>query len=174
MMSVSVAESPTSTAAAPLRPPQEVMRLKSLGARYPSRLSFLRSLLRKMVREQWRVSREIFDLDAEGYGAAAYRVDTPQGVYTLVCFSEYLDPAERSDRVIAEKWDTTFALMAGAVDAQALERLRENVPKQEVGRCAPTEIVLCRANKSARLFDTVVGCLARGEQPDLEEIGRDN
>jgi hypothetical protein len=40
--------------AALMRPPQEVMRLARLGAFHPTRLSFVRTLVRRMGREAWR------------------------------------------------------------------------------------------------------------------------
>ena len=40
----------------------------------------------------------------------------------------------RSDRVIAQAWDATFALFDGEPTAQDLDRLQSNVPHQEAGR----------------------------------------
>ncbi|MCG8353935.1 MAG: hypothetical protein MI920_00040 [Kiloniellales bacterium] len=157
-----------------LRPPDEVMRLARMGSFYQSRLSFMRSLVRRMQREAWRITRDRFDLDRNGYGTAVYRVATPYGDFSLVAFSHELAPEERSDRVIAEKWDATFALAIGRPDEAAVERLRANVPRQEAGRCSAQELVLSRANKSVRLFDHVVERLAAGQQPDiaaLAEVG---
>ncbi len=160
--------------AAPLRPADEVMRLERLGSFHQTRISFMRSLLRRMAREAWRISRARFDLDDDGYGTAVYRVETPHGDFSLAAFSDALAPEERSDRVIAEKWDATFALTLGRPDTEAIERLRQNVPKQEAGRCSARELVLSRANKSVRLFETVVASLAEGRQPPrqaLAEVG---
>ena len=50
-----------------LRPPEEVMRLDRLGAAFPTRLSFMRILLRCMGSEEWRVEQKQFDLDDEGW-----------------------------------------------------------------------------------------------------------
>ena len=50
------------------------------------------------------------------------------------------------------------------------DRLAANVPRQEAGRISGQEFVLSRANRSVRLFDYVVTCLANGQQPDLREI----
>ena len=160
--------------AVPLRPADEVMRLERLGSFHQTRISFMRSLLRRMAREAWRISRARFDLDDDGYGTAVYRVETPHGDFSLVAFSDALAPAERSDRVIAEKWDATFALTLGSPDEEAIARLEQNVPKQEAGRCSARELVLSRANKSVRLFETVVASLAAGRQPPaavLAEVG---
>ncbi|MFT7586689.1 MAG: hypothetical protein ACI9EW_003127, partial [Cellvibrionaceae bacterium] len=45
------------------RPPSEVMKLSRLGAFHQTRLSFVRSLLRKVMREQWQIARTLWDLD---------------------------------------------------------------------------------------------------------------
>ncbi len=152
-------------AALALRPPETVMRLARLGSFHQTRLSFMRSLLRRAVRENWRLERERFDLDDEGIGTAVYALHTPAGSVRLVCFGHALADEERSDRVIAEKWDSTFALTTADPDEATLERLFANVPKQEAGRCSARELVLSRANKSMRLFEPVVAALAAGRQP---------
>jgi len=165
---------PEETTAAPLRPPGEVMRLSRMGAAHQTRLSFLRALLRRIARERWRFDRPVFALSGDGFGAAVYRAGMPSGVVSLVCFSTPLAPERRTDRVIAEAWDTSFALVAGEPDAAEIERLRANVPRQEAGRYGPGDLVLARANRSVRLFDAVVDALASGRQPDratIEAVG---
>lgn len=150
------------------------MRLERLGASYPTRLSFMRSLLRRMVRERWRFDRERFRLDRQGYGHAVYAAHAPNHGFRLVVFSEPLAPEDRTDRVIAEKWDVSFVLTDRPVSDSAIARLRANVPRQEAGRVGPGELVLSRANRSVRLFDHVVDRLAEGRQPDparLAEVG---
>ena len=85
-------------------------------------------------------------------------------------FSTALAAEERTDRVIAEKWDASFALIDGEVSDADLARLEQNVPRQEAGRLSAKELVLSRANKSVRLFDAVVDALAAGRQPDIRDI----
>ena len=153
-----------------LRPAAQVMRLSRMGSFHQTRISFMRSLLRRIASEQWALRRVLFELDEAGYGTVVYRITTPTGICSLVAFSHELPPEERSDRVIAEKWDATFALLLGEPNGEDIERLRANVPRQEAGRCGPTECVLSRANKSMRIFEYVVECLASGEQPLLENI----
>ncbi len=158
------------TPAPSLRPPETVMRLERIGSFHQTRLSFMRSLLRRMAREGWTGACERFDLDDRGVGVAVYRVSTPRGVIRLIGFGHELPPEERTDRVIATKWDATFALTTAAADAATIERLRAAVPLQEAGRCSPAELVLSRANKSVRLFETVVAELAAGRQPTPEAV----
>jgi len=158
----------------PLRPPAEVMRLPRMGAMHATRLSFMRTLTRRMAREGWRIACQRFDIGAEQTGEAVYTVDTPAGRYSFVVFAHDIPEEERTDRVIAERWDYTFALVLGEPDEAHLDKLRANVPLQEAGRMRPDDIVLSRGNKSTRLFAHVVEALADGRQPDpakVDEVG---
>ena len=146
------------------------MTLEQMGSRYPSRLSFSRSMLRTMVKEKWRIVKKKFDLDKNGYGTAIYEIDIKKQKYSLICFSQFLDEKDRSDRVIADKWDTAYTLHIGKISNKNLDRLKKNIPLQEAGRNSPNELVLSRANKSLRLFEKVVTCLSSGYQPDIKEI----
>ena len=146
------------------------MTLDRMGSRYPSRLSFSRSMLRTMIKENWKVSRSKFDLDKDGYGTAVYEVTTLKDTYSLICFSQFLADEDRSDRVIAEKWDTAYTLHIGKVNEESLIRLKHNIPLQEAGRNSPNELILSRANKSVRLFKKIADCLSEGLQPNIEEI----
>ena len=150
----------------------DIMTLDKMGSRYPSRLSFSRSMLRRLFFDNWKISKSKFDLDDNGYGTAVYEITINNNIYSLVCFSQHLDSADRSDRVIAEKWDTAYSLINGKLDNQELERLRKNVPLQESGRNSSKELILSRANKSVRLFEYVVDCLSNGLQPDINEINK--
>jgi hypothetical protein len=159
---------------APLRPPSLVMRLDRLGAFHQTRLSFMRALLRRLKAEQWEFERPRWDISKAGVGTAVYRARGPKRSYSLVCFAHDLDPAQRTDRVIAEAWDATFALYDGTPSVSELVRLQANVPLQEAGRFRASELTLSRANRSVRLFEHVVDALASGRQPDpvtLKSVG---
>ncbi len=153
-----------------LRSPKTVMRLERLGSLHQCRLSFMRTLLRRMKREAWVFERPVFDIDANGVGVAVYAATTPERTYSLVCFAHDLPDEQRSDRVIATAWDATFTLFDGAPTAADIERLSHNVPKQEAGRVSESELVLARANRSVRLFNYIVDSLAEGLQPDAERL----
>lgn len=156
--------------AAPLRSPDTVMRLNRLGSFHQTRLSFMRVLLRRLARDDWRLSRVSWDVNEQGEGVAVYRAAGPARTYSLVAYAHDLPPEKRTDRVIAEEWDATFALFDGDPTLADIERLRSNVPRQEAGRVSDKEIVLARANRSVRLFDHVVSCLAAGKQPRAEDL----
>jgi hypothetical protein len=153
-----------------MRPASQVMQLERLGSFHQSRLSFMRTLVRRMVAENWQISSPVFDLDEQGYGTVVYQVEAKYGTFSYVLFSHYLDPDNRNDRVIADQWDLTMALCEGTVDTEQLDFLRNNVPKQEAGRVDSRVLVLSRANRSARTFEYVVDQLAHGHQPDVDVI----
>jgi hypothetical protein len=148
------------------RAPDMVMRLARMGSFHPSRLSFMRALLRRIVREDWRFERMLWEVDAKGVGRAVYCVHAPHRSYSLVAFAHDLPEDMRSDRVIATAWDATFTLFDGVPTEQDLQRLQANVPKQEAGRISDRELTLARANRSVRLWAHVIERLALGQQPD--------
>ena len=148
------------------------MRLARMGSFHQCRLSFMRVLLRRMKSESWSFERPRFDIDVDGVGVALYTATTPDRTYTLVAFAHDLAPELRSDRVIATAWDATFTLHDGVPSSADIARLRENVPLQEAGRVTGSELTLARANRSVRLWSTVVDSLAAGMQPDAELVER--
>lgn len=155
-----------------LRNPDVVMNAERLGAMHQTRISFVRTLLRKIDREKWTLSTHLWELDAQGYGQVIYRLSTPEHVYNLVVFCNELADDERNDRVIAEKWDVTFGLVYGEISTELLDNLKSNVPLQEAGRNSNMVMVLARANKSVRVFDHIVSSLAKGQQPDLDVLAQ--
>jgi hypothetical protein len=154
----------------PMRPASTVMQLDRLGSLHQSRLSFMRTLVRRMVAENWQISAPVFDLDEQGFGKVVYQVQARYGVFSFVVFSHYLDPECRNDRVIADQWDLTMALCEGTIDSDQLSFLQNNVPKQEAGRVDSRVLVLSRANRSARTFEYVVDELSNGRQPNIDVI----
>ena len=151
-----------------LRDPNTIMKLSRLGSFHQSKLSFLRSFLDEF--KDWEYKKDLFDLDEGGFGTAIYSLKKNDRVYSLVCFANRLNDGERSDRVIATKWDAAFTLHDGVPTKQDIERLKNEVPRQEVGRLSYKELTLSRANKSVRVFDHVVDRLSNGRQPDLNLI----
>ena len=155
-----------------LRDPNIVMKLSKLGSFHQSKLSFLRSFLKEF--KDWKYSRDLFELDENGYGRAVYSFKKDNRTYSMVSFANKLKDDERSDRVIATKWDAAFVLHDGIPTKKAIARLNENVPKQEIGRLSYKELTLSRANKSVRVFNHVVDSLSNGKQPDkniLSKVG---
>ena len=152
------------------RHPSEMMRLKRLGCLHQCRLSFMRILTRRMARGNWRFTRPLFDINDKGVGRAVYTAHATERPYSLVAFAHDLPDEMRSDRVIAQAWDATFALFDGIPAPGDIDRLEQNVPFQEAGRLHESELSMSRANRSVRLWNHVTEALARGEQPDIEQI----
>ena len=155
-----------------LRQPDEMMRLDRMGSFHPMRLSFSRILLRRMATENWSIDVPVWSVDKNGYGHAVITAKSPAHTYSLVAFSHQLDDADRSDRVIAEKWDATFTLVDGIPSHDDIMEMSQTVSHQEAGRHRADQLTLSRANKSVRMFNHVVDRLSEGEQPDKTMINQ--
>ena len=153
-----------------LRDPNEVMKLSRLGSFHQSKLSFLRSFIREF--KEWDYKKNLFELDKSGYGTAVYSFSKNGRNYSLICFAQHISSNERSDRVIATKWDAAFVLHDGNPTDEDIKRLKKNVPKQEVGRVSYKELTLSRANRSIRAFNHVVDSLSSGKQPDIKLLNK--
>tara|TARA_B100001093_G_scaffold3018_1_gene3104 strand:- start:29 stop:1690 length:1662 start_codon:yes stop_codon:yes gene_type:complete len=153
-----------------LRDPNTIMKLSRLGSFHQSKLSFLRSFLNEF--KDWEYKRDLFNLDPLGHGEAVYSFKKKKRIYSLVCFANKIKDEERSDRVIATKWDAAFTLHDGIPSKKDIERLKNEVPKQEVGRLSFKELTLSRANKSLRVFNHVIEKLSEGEQPDIDLLSK--
>jgi hypothetical protein len=141
-----------------------------MGAAFPTRLSFLRTLMRSLAVENVAVTRPVWSMCAEGFGHAVYTLKLGGFDYALVAVSTNLPPEMRTDRVIATAWDTAYVLYDGIPDADEIARIVAAAPKQEAARFTERDLVLSRANKSVRLFDHVTSALRAGAQPDPEMI----
>ena len=153
-----------------MRSPEKVMRLDRMGSSFPTRLSFMRTLIRRMSKENWQFKRTLRKVDKDGYGVSVYSAITPKRTYSLIAFTQEIPADMRTDRVIAEVWDATFSLFDGVPTQEDIDYLAENTPLQEGGRYRPSELVLARANKSLRVFENIISALASGNQPDIELI----
>jgi len=153
-----------------LRDPNKIMKLSRLGSFHQSKLSFLRSFLNEF--KEWEYKKDLFNLNENGFGEAVYSFKKDKRVYSLVCFANEIKDEERSDRVIATKWDAAFTLHDGVPTKNDIDRLKNEVPKQEVGRLSYKELTLSRANKSVRIYNHVVENLSNGNQPDLNLLSK--
>ena len=153
-----------------LRDPKFLMKLSKLGSFHQSKLSFLRSFLNEF--KDWKYSRDLFQLNDKGHGRVVYSFTKNKRTYSLICFANEIKDDERSDRVIATKWDAAFTLFDGIPSKEDIDRLNNNVPKQEVGRLSYKELTLSRANKSVRVFDHVIENLSNGKQPNKDILSK--
>jgi hypothetical protein len=152
------------------RKPDVVMKPSELGTARQTRHSFSRALVRHAFRDGWQVSSRIWDFDKNGKGTAVYTINFGTEVAELVLFSHVIDEEMRNDRVIAQDWDVTVALVLGTVTDDHLVKLHENVTQQEDGRADSDSIIWGRANRSQRFFNYIVDCLAAGKQPESDNM----
>jgi hypothetical protein len=156
------------------RQPNFIMKLARMGSFFPFRLSFARIMLRNLMRNKVKIERSTWNFDADGFGHAVYSLNLSGKNISLLAFSNFLKKSLRTDRVIASAWDTSFALFDGIPTHEDISRLKKQLPLQEAGRYNKTELVLSRANKSIRMFNTITDNLSRGQQPSkklINEIG---
>lgn len=148
-----------------------VVSPETMGTSRLTRHSFARSMLRHARDQRWQVVRERWEMDSDGRGEAVYRIEAEGVLLRFVIFSTTIGDDQRSDRVIAESWDVTAALIEGDLPDERMASLRHNVPGQETGRADAESLVWTRANRSQRFFDYTVDRLAAGVQPDPEVLG---
>ena len=153
-----------------MRPAEKVMRLRRMGAAFPHRLSFLRTLTRNLAKEDVKITRTHWQISADGYGHAVYQLRLGGFDYALIAVSTDLPPDMRTDRVIATAWDTAYVLYDGVPSAAEIERVVAVAPLQEAARFTQRDLILSRANKSVRLFDHVADALRKGQQPDVDLV----
>ena len=72
----------------------DIMTLDKMGSRYPSRLSFSRSMLRRLLFDNWKISKSKFDLDEDGYGTVVYEILINNNTYSfefsaIFCIKDY-------------------------------------------------------------------------------------
>ena len=148
----------------------DTMKLKNLGSYHPSRLSFSRQLIITLIRENWIFEFQDWKINKLGKGYCVISVKNKKDVFSLIIFSHLIKDEERSDRVIADKWDFTFSLFTGIPDEKELKHLKKNVPLQENGNHLKKQLTLSRANKSTRLFNHFLENLSHGLQPEFEQV----
>ncbi|MDB2478578.1 hypothetical protein N9X34_03030 [Alphaproteobacteria bacterium] len=154
----------------PLRHPADVMKLDRLGSFHQTRLSFSRQLIDELISNNWKTEIIKWNINSIGTGNAVIKISSTQRIYSLVVFCHQINDDERSDRVIAEKWDMTFSLFLGIPSKEELDEMSKNLKIQELGRHLPKQLTLSRANKSVRVFNSVLNNLSEGKQPDKKMI----
>ena len=154
-----------------LRSPEEVMRPSVMGSARLTRFSFSRSMIRRATSNNWKATRSSIELDEYGRGRIIYRVEAEGHVFHFVAFTTTIDESQHTDRVIADAWEISAALIEGEVTQDLLDFLTEEVPKQEDSRLDSRVLVLTRGNRSVRFYEYLVDHLASGSQPNPELVG---
>lgn len=153
-----------------LRSATELMTPEALARLQPTRISFTRALVNRMIREAWRIERTEWVMDDRGNGRAQYRVRTATHTFSFVITSNEPSMEARSSRIIGGAWDMLGALIDGDATDDQVEVTRREIPKLYAGRAAPDTLVWCRANRSLRAFDFAVAALASGQQPEISPL----
>ena len=157
-----------------LREPSKVMKLDRLGSFHQTRLSFSRQLIEQLKNNKWTIKISKWDIDKNGIGNAIISSVKGANEFCLVVFCHPINDQDRSDRVIAEKWDMTFSLFNGKPTQAEINYMSKNLKIQEAGHHLPKQMTLSRANKSVRVFNSVLSSLSEGKQPSktlINDIG---
>ena len=108
-----------------IRSPNNVMTLSRLGSSFPSRLSFMRILIRRLIKGRSKLKVLSKELDWAGYGSMVLSLSLDNRTYSLIGYTQPMAPAERTDRVIATKWDACFCLFNGVPNKKQIEMLNK-------------------------------------------------
>lgn len=154
-----------------LRRPDTVMQPTNLGAARMTRFSFSRSMIRRAFLKDWDIKLLMVEFDNAGSGQIVYQIYAEGKIFHFVAFTSRLDETLHTDRVIADSWDVTAALVEGELEEDLMQLLRDEVPKQESSRLDSRVLVLTRGNRSVRFYDYLVECLAEGHQPKSKKLG---
>ena len=110
----------------PLRDPSKVMKLERLGSFHQSRLSFSRQLINEIINNKWIFNISEWNINDNGIGHAVISANSNKDIFSLVIFCHSIRDDERSDRVIADKWDMTFSLFKGAPNKKEIAHMSQN------------------------------------------------
>ena len=141
-----------------------------LSAFKASRLSFLRLVVRRMVRERWRIEPHRFELDDRGRGTVIYRLLNPGPTLYFVVYSDDLPESKRTDRIIENHYDGEALLCLDEPDQARIDYQRGQVRDFLLGRADVRTLGWTRVNRSGRVFEAVVEALTVGRQPSSDLI----
>lgn len=156
---------------AAMRPEAVVMSPEALRAVKATRLSFARTLTKRMTDERWRVDLRYLDVDAVGDGLLLYDISAANQRFTFVARSVRSDGQDRLGRFYESNYDFYGAVLEGRA---TLERAREEAGRMErhvwSGRTDLATLGWTVANRSNRFFSHVADRLVAGRQPDLSLV----
>lgn len=126
----------------------------------------------KMIKENWRIERQVFELDDRGNGQARYAISTPEGSLTFLAYLREPSGKNRTGRIIGTSWDMIGALLDGVATDEQVRETEAELPRLYEGRATSNTFVWFRSNQSLRIFRSVRQSLAHGQQPDAKELSR--
>lgn len=158
-------------ATAAMRPSGILMTPEVLRSFKASSLSFARSLVAKMLRERWSITRRCCEVAANGAGMIVYDIQADGHSMTYAVHCRGLDEVERSGRIKDNDLDFHAVLFDEVVP---LDRIRREAEEQSQkvwrGRTGNRTLGWTFANRSNRSFEHTVQALAEGRQPDLAQV----
>ena len=151
----------------------EIMTAENLGATKAYRLSFARSLIRKMTTENWKINLEELKVDAGGVGLALYKINTKNNCLRFLIFSNQVSEKERTGRLSESKFDGMAAILDGVFLEDRVELEYAEMLKRSEGQTVMDAIAWTLSTRSSRFFSHTVCALAEGKQPIFlgEDIG---
>ena len=149
---------------------EQLMTPIRLASIQPSALSGTRSLIDKMVREKWQILLDRFELNNDQSGTAVYSIKTPSNEFNFIAFSFPPKKEGRTGRIISQVWDMRCALEEGRATEESIETARSELPKLYRGRASKNTLIWGRANRSFRVFDSVLESLIKGQQPKISDL----
>lgn len=154
----------------PLRSAEEVMPLELLGTTKAYRLSFARTLVRRMVKERWQIEATLLDVDAKGIGTAIYEIRANGHQLYFLIFSDEVPEERRTGRLSETRFDGMGVLCHGPLTPEFIERQRREIIKRSNGRTDWQTLGWTLTSRSSRSYSYVVDCLASGRQPSCQVL----
>ncbi|MER6977936.1 hypothetical protein [Streptomyces carpinensis] len=154
-----------------LRDPDEVMSQAALNAMTASRLSFTRTLARRMTRNRWRIELTVCEIDADSTGFLGYEIHAEDMRLSFGVF--VYPPFPPGTQRLFRDTTTEFLgiLLEGPIDRGRLRREKQQFDEHVWrGRTDPTVLGWTVASRGTRTFDEVVDALTTGRQPDVTSL----
>jgi hypothetical protein len=137
-------------------------------------VSFASQLVKRMVGERWRITKEHFACDALGDGYGVYRIDAGGFPLTYVVRCYPWDGVEKvGRRSDGAKRDMFGAIFLGEPDEARIkeELVTFDIRDADLMRTRSDVTGWTPASRSARAFEYVVESLVAGHQPEPTSIG---
>ena len=153
-----------------LRPPRVMMDLSQLSTIKAHRLSFCRTLIRRMTLERWKIVCNRFNLNDRGIGTVVYGVDANGYQLYFLVFSDEVPQVRRTGRLSEARFDGMGVLCHGPLNDDRIEQEFAELQKRSAGRTDCQTLGWTLTTRSASTLELVVRCLADGRQPTRNDL----
>ena len=107
-----------------------------------------------MARERWKIETAIWELDEQGRGLVAYRIETAERPLHYVIYSDNLPDDQKSERIVGQRYDGVGYVGQGEIERDRVERLRKESENFVLGRADNTVVGFTRMNRSTSAFNS--------------------